>query len=112
MTKREVRHPVPRVEALPPGGYDSRRRPAMTLTPTKRRFTVHDYERMGQAGILTEDDRVELIDGVIIQMSPIGSRHAGTVARCSKRFEQRFGDVALVFVQSPVRLGEHDEPEP
>jgi len=84
----------------------------MTLTPTKRRFTVHDYERMGRAGILTEDDRVELIDGEIIQMSPIGSRHVAVVGRFSKRFEQRFGDVALVFVQSPVRLAEHDEPEP
>ena len=84
----------------------------MTLTPTRRRFTVHDYERMAQAGVLTEDDRVELIDGEIIQMSPIGSRHAGTVDRFSKRFEQRFGDVALVRTQGPIRLGEHDEPEP
>jgi Uma2 family endonuclease len=84
----------------------------MTLTPTKRRFTVLEYERMGQAGVLSEDDRVELIDGEIIQMSPISTRHAGTVGRFGKRFEQRFGDVALVFVQNPIRLGEHDEPQP
>jgi Uma2 family endonuclease len=96
----------------PLAGYNRVRRLTMTLTPTRRRFTVHDYGRMGQAGILTEDDRVELIDGEIIEMSPIGSRHVATVGRFSKRFEQRFGDVTLVFVQSPVRLAEHDEPEP
>ncbi len=84
----------------------------MTLTPTRRRFTVHDYEQMGLAGVLTEDDRVELIDGEIMQMSPIGSRHVAAVARLTRRFVQRFGDVALVFVQNPIRLGEHDEPEP
>ena len=84
----------------------------MTLIPTRRRFTVHDYEQMGRAGILTEDDRVELIDGEIIEMSPIGSRHFAAVARLSKRFEQRFGDSALVVVQSPIRLDEHNEPEP
>jgi len=84
----------------------------MTLTPTRRRFTVHDYQQMGQAGVLTEDDRVELIDGEIIQMSPIGPPHTGTVARFTKRFVERFGDVALVFVQNPIRLGEHDEPQP
>jgi len=84
----------------------------MTLTPTRRRFTVHDYEQMARAGVLAEDDRVELIDGEIIQMSPIGSRHFAAVARLSKRFEQRFGDAALVVAQSPVRLSEHNEPEP
>jgi Uma2 family endonuclease len=84
----------------------------MTLTPTRRRFTVHDYHRMAEAGVLGEDDRVELIDGEIIQMSPIGSPHAGTVNRCSKRLEQRFGDAAVVQVQNPIRLDEHNEPEP
>jgi len=84
----------------------------MTLTPTRRRFTVHDYEQMGRAGILAEDDRVELIDGEILQMSPIGSRHFAAVARSGKRFEQLFGDVALIVGQSPVRLDEHNEPEP
>ena len=84
----------------------------MTLTPTRRRFTVHEYQQMGRAGVLAEDDRVELIDGEIIQMSPIGPPHNGTVLRFSKRFMQRFGDLALVSVQSPIRLDEHNEPEP
>ncbi len=84
----------------------------MTVREVQRLFTIEEYHRMAEAGILHEDDRVELIDGEIIEMSPIGSRHAGTVNRCSKRFEQRFGDVAVVQIQNPVRLGEHDEPEP
>jgi Uma2 family endonuclease len=86
--------------------------PTMTPTPTRRRFSVHEYYRMAEVGILAEDDRVELIDGEIIQMSPIGPPHAGTVLRFSKRFEQRFGDRALVSVQNPIRLDEHNEPEP
>jgi Uma2 family endonuclease len=83
----------------------------MTLTPTRRRFTVHEYHRMAEVGILAEDDRVELIDGEIVEMSPIGSRHVSKVARLNHRFVQRFGDVAVVIVQSPVRLSEHNEPE-
>lgn len=51
----------------------------MASEPTTRRFTVEEYNRMAEAGILGEDDRVELLDGEIVQMSPIGSRHAGTV---------------------------------
>ncbi len=51
----------------------------MASEPTTRRFTVEEYYRMAEAGILGEDDRVELLDGEIVQMSPIGSRHAGTV---------------------------------
>jgi Uma2 family endonuclease len=53
----------------------------MALTLRRRRFTLDEYHRMGEAGILGEDDRVELIEGEIIEMSPIGSRHAATVAR-------------------------------
>jgi Uma2 family endonuclease len=84
----------------------------MTLTPTRRKFTVHQYYRMAETGVLAEDDRVELIDGEIVEMSPIGPPHAGTVTRFTHRLVQRFGDVALVVVQSPVRLDEHNEPEP
>jgi len=53
----------------------------MTLELTRRRFSVDEYERMGEAGILGEDDRVELLDGEIVEMTPIGSRHAATVKR-------------------------------
>ena len=51
----------------------------MSIQLQKRLFTVEEYNRMAEAGILGEDDQVELIDGEIIQISPIGRRHAGTV---------------------------------
>jgi len=47
----------------------------------RHRLTVHSFHRMGEAGILREDDRVELIEGELVDMTPIGSRHAGTVAQ-------------------------------
>ncbi len=48
----------------------------MTVQPLRRLFTVAEYHRMAEAGILSEDDRVELLEGEIVTMSPIGSRHA------------------------------------
>lgn len=53
--------------------------------PTHYRFSVHDYERMGMCGIIDEDERVELISGEIIQMSPVGDKHV----RCINRFTHR-----------------------
>lgn len=75
------------------------------------RFTVDEYHRMAEAGILGEDDRVELIDGQVAPMSPIGSRHAGTIIRLNRLFVTGLRNRALVSVQNPVRLGEHDEPQ-
>ena len=84
----------------------------MAVEPARRRFTVDDYYRMAKAGILTDDDRVELIEGEIIQMSPIGSRHAGRVKTLNRLFAARFADVALVSVQDPLHLDDYSEPEP
>ena len=84
----------------------------MSMLPATRRFTVQEYYRMATAGILSEDDRVELIDGEIVQMSPIGSRHAACVKRLNQLFSGQVGGLALVLVQDPVRLDEHSEPEP
>lgn len=67
---------------------------------------------MGDAGILRSDERVELIDGELIDMAPIGSKHAGTVAFLAKRLEQAVGDSALVFVQNPLALAIASEPLP
>ncbi len=78
----------------------------------RRRFTVSEYHRMGQAGILGEDDRLELLEGEIVEMAPIGSRHQAVVDRLTSLFFNRVGDAAVVRVQGPVRLGEHSEPEP
>jgi Uma2 family endonuclease len=84
----------------------------MAIEVRKKRFTVDEYEQMGRAGIFGEDDRVELIDGGIVEMTPIGSQHAGCVTRITNLFARRVGDRAIVSVQNPIRLGVHDEPQP
>jgi Uma2 family endonuclease len=80
--------------------------------PTPRRFTVEEYYRMGRAGILGPEERVELLDGEIIKMSPIGPRHAYIVDSASRTFFRRVGDAAVVRIQNPVRLGPRSEPVP
>ena len=84
----------------------------MGMPLAHRRFTVDEYYRMAEAGILGEDDRVELLDGEIVEMSPIGPRHAATVTRLQRLFEHLAHRRALVRVQNPVRLDRYSEPEP
>jgi Uma2 family endonuclease len=84
----------------------------MAIELKRRRFTVDDYYRMAEVGILTEDDRVELLDGEIVEMSPIGSDHAGHVKRLTALFTSRLGARVVVGVQDPVRLSRHSEPQP
>ena len=64
----------------------------MAATLQRHRFTVADYHRLGEAGVLAEDDRVELIDGDIVEMSPIGSSHAGLVNRLTRWFVEHVSD--------------------
>jgi Uma2 family endonuclease len=75
-------------------------------------FSTDEFHRMVGAGILSEDDRVELIEGEIVRMSPIGSRHAACVDRLTALFTRRLGTRAIVRVQSPVVLGRRSEPQP
>ena len=84
----------------------------MQIETTKKLFTVDEYYRMADAGILTPDDRVELIDGEIIEMSPIGSRHLGCVNRATRLFTSAFGGRVVVSVQNPLWLSNFTEPEP
>ena len=84
----------------------------MPTEVTKYRFTADDYQRMGQAGILSEDDRVELIDGEIVAMMPIGPRHCAAVDRANRAMVMGAGDTAIVRVQGSVRLNLFNEPEP
>jgi Uma2 family endonuclease len=84
----------------------------MSVAVSRRRFTADDYQRMGQAGILCAEDRVELIDGEIIAMTPIGPRHCASVDRATRAFVTKAGDSAIVRVQGSVRLDLHNEPEP
>jgi Uma2 family endonuclease len=78
---------------------------------TKRRFNVHEYHRMAEAGILTPHDRVQLIDGEIFVMAAVGSRHASAVKRLTHLLSKAC-DAQVVSVQQPVRLCEWSEPEP
>ncbi len=78
----------------------------------KHRITVHDYHRMGETGVLAPDARVELIEGEIFDMAPIGKSHASIVDRLNRLFVLAVGERAIVRVQGPVLMGEHSEPEP
>ena len=84
----------------------------MTTEVLKRLFTVQDYHRMIETGILTESDRVELIRGEIVEMASIGAKHAAGVNRLNRLFFKKFGDQVLVAVQNPVEVDEKSEPEP
>jgi Uma2 family endonuclease len=84
----------------------------MPVEVTRRRFTADDYQRMGSAGILSEDDRVELIDGEIVAMTPIGPRHNAAVNRATRAMVLAVGNKAIVQVQGSVRLDLYHEPQP
>ena len=84
----------------------------MPTETTKKLFTVDEYYRMADAGILTEHDRTELINGEIIQMSAMGSRHAAVVTRVNNLLVPLFKDKALLRPQLPLRLNDFNEPEP
>lgn len=87
----------------------------MNLTETwlpRHRLTVEEYHRMGEAGVLAPDARVELIEGEVIDMAPIGSRHASVVNRLNDLLMRAVQGRAIVQVQGPVRLSDRSEPEP
>jgi Uma2 family endonuclease len=84
----------------------------MAVRLARWRFTVNQYHQMGRSGILHEDDRVELIEGEIIEMVPIGIGHIGCVNRTTTLFVYRFGDATVVHVQNPIQLDRYNEPEP
>ncbi|HWP47298.1 MAG TPA: Uma2 family endonuclease [Candidatus Limnocylindrales bacterium] len=84
----------------------------MSTQVSKRLFTVEEYHQMAKAGILSEDDRVELIKGEIVEVPPIGSQHAACVNRLTRLFSQWVGERAIVSVQNPIYLSEHSELQP
>ena len=86
--------------------------PRMAPRLLRGHFTVADYHRLAETGVLEPDARVELLDGQVVDMSPIGSRHAGTVKWLSRRLGSLLGDRAILGVQDPVVLDEYSEPEP
>lgn len=80
--------------------------------PRYHKLKVADYYRMAEVGILAPDARVELIDGEIIDMVPIGSAHASCVDRLLRVLSGSVGEQAIVRVQNPLRLGDFSEPGP
>jgi Uma2 family endonuclease len=84
----------------------------------RHRFTVGEYRKMGEAGIFSEDDRVELIDGEVVEMAPIGWRHAFSVTRLTTLLSRFAGEQTMlgrrceVSVQNPIALRRHEEPQP
>ncbi|MGE0128820.1 MAG: Uma2 family endonuclease [Blastocatellales bacterium] len=84
----------------------------MSVQLARKLFTTTDYHRMIEAGVFTEDDRVELIDGEIIKMFAIGPRHAACVKRLAEFLIVKVRRFAMVGVQDPVHLNEFSEPEP
>jgi len=84
----------------------------MPYSLTRKLINTEEYYRMGEVGILTEKDRVELIHGEIIEMSPIGSKHSSTVNRVNNVLKEYLGKKAIVSVQNPVHISELSEPQP
>src|SRR3954469_10711690 len=96
------------VKSAPPTEEQAKRVAAVDVTSAiqqyVRPFTVTEYHRMAEVGILHEDDIVDLIEGRIVEMSPKGSEHVWCVNRLNRLFARR-GDVS-VSVQNPIRLGD------
>lgn len=76
------------------------------------RFTVEDFHRLGEAGILSDEERVELIDGEIVDMAPIGSQHAGSLKRIVAFLRRGLGSEVILSVQDPLYLRDDREPQP
>jgi Uma2 family endonuclease len=84
----------------------------MTLQLKRRQFTLEQYHQMIAMGVLPEGDRVELIDGEILEMAAIGSKHSAQVNRLNRLLSQELDDDVLVSIQNPIELGPRSEPEP
>jgi Uma2 family endonuclease len=84
----------------------------MAVHIARHLFTVDEYYKMAENGVLTEDSRVELIEGEIVDMPPIGSGHASSVDRTGDRLRATLGGIASVRTQQPLNLGQRSEPEP
>ncbi|MBI3800175.1 MAG: Uma2 family endonuclease [Deltaproteobacteria bacterium] len=82
-----------------------------SAVPTVHRFTRDEYYRMAEAGLFC-DERVELLDGEIITMSPQNTPHASTVYRTAHRLEQLIGNITCIRCQLPIVLNDWSEPEP
>ncbi len=84
----------------------------MPVLAPRRLFTVEQFHQMADAAIFGADDRIELLSGEIVEMTPIGSRHAACVSRVNRLLGQSLGEGVIVRVQDPLRLDDYSEPQP
>ncbi len=98
--------------AVPIRAYDGRRMSDMSVLPQRRRFTVEEYERMVEVGILHEDDRVELIEGEIVQMTPANPPHIFVLGSLHELLGELLRGRVFISPQAPVRLFPDSMPEP
>jgi Uma2 family endonuclease len=87
-------------------------KPVPKTGPVRHRWTVSEFQRMGETRFLDPRARLELIDGELFEMAPIGSFHAGTVTLLAHLFARTVGETAVISVQNPLDLSEHSEPQP
>jgi Uma2 family endonuclease len=84
----------------------------MSAPLPRHKLNLEDYHRMIEAGIFTPNQRIELLEGKLFDMAPIGPAHSGTTNYLTRLFFQAVGDKAIVSVQNPVMLGDNSEPQP
>ncbi|MDE2053010.1 MAG: Uma2 family endonuclease [Gammaproteobacteria bacterium] len=81
-------------------------------TPAAKPITIDLYQQMGEKGLLTREDRVQLIEGKILEMPPIGTRHGSVTGRLDRWLNRAVGDAAIVRLSGPVNLGKYSQPQP
>lgn len=85
---------------------------AVDVECARRLFTADEFERMAEAGIFGEEERLELIDGEIVEMTPVGPGHTSGIACLNKRFILGVGDRAVVWIQGAARVALRSVPQP
>src|SRR5688500_8960036 len=84
----------------------------MVVELTRKHWTIDEYEKMIEAGVFHEDQRLELIRGEIVEMAPIGLPHEASVRRLTVLLARIFGDTAIVSIQNSLRLPDDTQPQP
>ncbi len=84
----------------------------MSVVLDRYLWSVEEYERLGETGFFDEDDRVELIRGDILTMSPVGDRHIGRVNALTELLRDKLGKTVVLAIQNPIRLNKASEPQP
>lgn len=80
--------------------------------PSRKRFTVEEYHRLAEVGVLHEGDRIELIDGELIEMAAIGIAHANAIVELDQHANRTVQHLARISAQNPIQLGPRSEPQP